>query len=538
MRVADRIVTERRSKLLVVAAVWLSFLVASLVSAPIPAVNEPHYLAMARHYWDSSWCAGDSFLQSFPAHRVFYQSFGWLTLWCDLATVAVFGRAVSLAMLAASWTSLSVRLQRDDSPNPPRVIAALLSAWLFLGLQAIGNLSGEWLIGGFESKVVAYACVFRAVAAMLDRRIVAAAVCSGVAISFHPIVGMWHVVALGIAVISNLRFQSSNFRSQISNGHSYRHWVLAAAWLAVTALPGLLPAVQMLNTGNARTTFAANFIQVHYRLKHHLDPMDFDRVDSIGYGCVAVLWLAVVIVLVRRKKLTEPDRWWIAYVLATALFALAGWLVGYGPRPVQNMPGYPWRIALLKFYPFRLFDLLLPIAVAILLPRLIKQRGLWLVGFAGLIWALVSTHAFPPSNQLPSAMRADWRDACRWIAANTPTDAVFHTPDEAEAFKWFAQRGEYVNRKDCPQDAAGIVKWNDRLKQITKWSERSFGDDQTYSADELRALVRETGGIRYAIIRASVHYDTDLLYANNSYKILLLPEAEPTSGRPPNADLR
>ena len=71
--------TERRSKLLVVAAVWLSFLVVSLLSAPIPAVNEPHYLAMARHSWNSSWCANDLFLSSFPAHQVFYWTIPFLS---------------------------------------------------------------------------------------------------------------------------------------------------------------------------------------------------------------------------------------------------------------------------------------------------------------------------------------------------------------------------------------------------------------------------------------------------------------------------
>ena len=30
---------------------------------------------------------------------------------------------------------------------------AFVAAWLFLGLQAIGNWSGEWVIGGVESKV-------------------------------------------------------------------------------------------------------------------------------------------------------------------------------------------------------------------------------------------------------------------------------------------------------------------------------------------------------------------------------------------------
>ena len=244
------------------------------------------------------------------------------------------------------------------------------------------------------------------------------------------------------------------------------------------------------------------------------------------------------LVLKRRQKLAQADWWWAKYILGAALFALVGWAVGLGPRPIQNMTGYQWRIALLKFYPFRLFDLMLPIAVAMLVPRLITQRWLWLVGIVGLCWAMIAAHAFPSSNQLPSAMRADWRDACRWVAANTPKDALFHTPDEAEAFKWFAQRGEFVNRKDCPQDAAGIVEWNDRLRKITKWSEKSFSGDQTNSTEELRELVRKAPGIQFAIVRAAVRYDADLLYANDSYKILRLPEAEPSSGRKPKADGR
>ena len=286
--------------------------------------------------------------------------------------------------------------------------------------------------------------------------------------------------------------------------------------------------MQMLRSVEPRDAFAANYIQVFYRLKHHLDPMDFGWMHFAGYGFLAVSWLAAMVWLSRQQRLSERDRWWIGYVLAAALFALGGLLAGFGPRPAELMAGYRWRMVLLKFYPFRLFDLMLPIAVAILLPRLVKQRWLWLAGAAGLVWALVSTHVFPPPNQLPSAMRSDWRNVCRWVAENTPPDAVFHTPFEAEAFKWFAQRAEYVNLKDCPQDAAGIVEWNRRLKLITKWSEKSFNDDETYSVEELRELVRQTH-VRWAITRTRVRYDvppSDLLYANDTYKILRLPEAK------------
>lgn len=509
--------TERRSKLLVAVAVWLSFLLVSLVAAPIPAVNEPHYLAKAKHYWDSTWCAGDLFLESFPAHRVFYQTFGWLTLWFDFLTVAILGRAISLALVAMSWMSLVRRLQRDESSTYVRANSAVLSAWLFLGLQAIGNLSGEWLIGGVESKVIAFAFVFWAIAAMFEQRLMLAAVCSGLAVSFHPVVGVWHLASLGMAEGSRLKLHVRQI------GRS----VAAIGVLCLTAWPGLSPAIEMLQRAKPNEAFAANYIQVFYRLKHHLDPMDFGLDHFVGYGVLAVAWLSALFWMRRKQSLSPQDRWWIGYLVATALFAAGGLLAGLGPRPAELMPGFRWRMGLLKFYPFRLFDLMLPIAVAILLPRLVRQRWLWLVGVLGLLWALIATHAYPPPNQLPPDMRADWRDVCRWCAANTPKDAVFHTPFEAEAFKWFAQRAEYVNFKDCPQDAAGIVEWNRRLKLITKWSEKSFNNDETYSADELRELVRQTD-VRWAITRTRVLYDvppSDLLYANDTYKILRLPEA-------------
>ena len=56
---------------------------------PVPDVNEPHYLTKARHYWDPSFAAGDFFLESADAHKVFYWSLGWLTCWFSLPVVGV-----------------------------------------------------------------------------------------------------------------------------------------------------------------------------------------------------------------------------------------------------------------------------------------------------------------------------------------------------------------------------------------------------------------------------------------------------------------
>lgn len=527
--------TCRRSTLPIVVAVWLSFLAVSLCSAPIPAVNEPHYLAKARHFWDAGWCAGDLFLESYPAHQVFYAVVGWLTLILDFTTVAIVGRIVVNGLLAASWVSLIGRLHCRNGDADLQSVSSwtvLLSAWLFVGLQALGNFSGEWLIGGFESKTISYSLVFWSVTAMIDERWHRAALLAGLATSFHPIIGLWHLVAIGVAEVTR---RPSLF---------WPRWPVSAIglWL-LASMAGLWPAVQMLRIASPRDAYAANFIQVYARLKHHLDPMDFRVSAYVMYVFLTIVVVMGVVAERRHGSLSVGRRWWVGYLMAMLLFAIGGFLAGVGPRPADLMPGFRWRMVLLKFYPFRMFDLLMPLTVAVMLPcwwslwrsrfsigtdRWIA-RGVWAFGGSALLWAVMAHQVWPPSNQLPANMRADWLDVCRWVATNTPPDTVFHTPFEAEAFKWFAQRAEYVNNKDCPQDAAGLVEWNRRQRLIKKWSDASFLDDEEYSADELRELVRKTN-VTWAITRTRVRYDADLLYRNDTYKILRLPEAAVPNG--------
>ena len=523
--------TERRSKLLVVFAVWLSFLVVSLSSSPIPGVNESHYLTKSKHFWNPEWCSRDFFLTSFSAHRVFYQTVGCLTLWFDLPTVAVIGRVVGMGLLAISWTTLVSRLthcsfERDRSSigeqqtPQPTPWAALLSAWIFLGLQAIGNLSGEWLIGGLESKVIAFAFVFWGISARLTQRFKTAALCGGAAIAFHPIVGLWHVVAMGFAEVPDLK----SFFADLNSSRPRRRLWVEAALLIVTALPGLWPAFQLLQTSDSRASYVANFVQVFYRLKHHLDPMDFGIWNYAGYVLLALIWTALLIFVARRERFSLRDRWWMAYIAATALFAFCGFLVGLGVRPAQEMWGYRWRMGLLKFYPFRLFDLMLPVAVAVIAARVMggrRQRLVWTIAFLGFAYATVEEHLHEPPLPWTRQARTDWKSACAWIAANTPTDSLFLTPIESDSFKWYAQRAEVVNFKDCPQDAAGIVEWNQRLQWLDRWSKAAF-EDQRYSVEELHALRRKTKA-EFAMARSRVPYEADLIYSNETFNVFRLP---------------
>jgi hypothetical protein len=138
------------------------------------------------------------------------------------------------------------------------------------------------------------------------------------------------------------------------------------------------------------------------------------------------------------------------------------------------------RYRLLKFYPFRLADIMLPAAICITVAGLAGQGlrdGLanlwgsasrarnrcWLLFSCFFIYSLFAPAVDRNPSRMPEAQLADWLDACRWIRENTPADALVWTPTNSWAFKWHAQRAEYVSRKDCPQDAQGIIEWNKRM---------------------------------------------------------------------------
>jgi hypothetical protein len=43
---------------------------------------------------------------------------------------------------------------------------------------------------------------------------------------------------------------------------------------------------------------------------------------------------------------------------------------------------------------------------------------------------------------------------------------LFIVPRTAQTFKWYAARGEVVDWKEMPQDAASLVEWSRRIKEI------------------------------------------------------------------------
>ena len=348
-----------RDLVLPALCVFALFMAFSAVRMPVPAPNEPHYLAKAKHYWNAEFCPGDFFLDTANTHLVFYQTIGWATRFLTLAQTAVAGRIVALLLLAVGWTAFVSRLL-------PGRWGSLWSAAIFLALSTVGNFSGEWLVGGVEAKVFSYAFVFFGLACLFERRWVVAGVCAGLAISFHPIVGIWAVAAAVFAGTVRL-FANREELPQLNEPASCipgpKQIILATVALIIASLPGLIPAFEVIGSATEDVQFQADYIVVFYRLKHHLDPMDFSWRQYAGYATLLCLWLFAEFFVKRTSQ--RKESWFRWFVVGAVIFAFAGLIIGVGARPGYEMLFYAQRMKLMKFYPFRLADVMLPIACSI-----------------------------------------------------------------------------------------------------------------------------------------------------------------------------
>ena len=308
--------------MLAVAAIWLLFIVYSLVHAPVPSVNEPHYLSKARHYWQNDWCAGDFFFESSNPHLVFYQTIGMTTQWLSFAASVVLGSLAGYLLLAFAWQRLCQTCTSD-------AWSGVTAGCVFLLVASIGNLSGEWMVCWIEGKVPAYAFGLLAISSMMNRCWPTAGLSLGLGIAFHPLVGMWTLIAIGMAAA--WRFIAPSSRDgragvPLLPDMLTGKFAIGVVLLLVFGLCGILPALKAIAGATPREEFAANYLQVFYRLAHHLDPMRFPATSWTGYALLA----AVAFILRRTNKCDARFELLSRFTFCAAIIAITGLVIGWG----------------------------------------------------------------------------------------------------------------------------------------------------------------------------------------------------------------
>jgi hypothetical protein len=396
---------------------------------------------------------------------------------------------------------------------------SVLTAGLFVCLQERGQMAGEWVVGGFEAKGLAYACVLAGLVCLVKNRWNLALFALGCATAFHGLVGGWSLVALAVAWL--LEGPPRPRLTTLWPG------VLAAIFPAAV---GIWPALAMNADATSQVVAQANQIYVYQRLTHHLLPQTFagDMVlkHLLLIAVLACLWIATPRGEGRSRLLS--------FAVGAVLIAVAGGLIA-----VATASRPEWNASLLRYYWFRLSDAVVPVGVALGVvgwlmstSRLRPLRTCWGLGVVAGIAALHLT-GYAIDRLVPTRPRADkaskvadyaaWRHLTDWVSQHTSHDALFLTPRSQQTFNWYTGRSEVVTWKNIPQDASGIAEWWARLNDI--YGAESGGDQEEWydslaeiPAERLQQLAGKYG-FKYLVAEAEPPLALPVLYRNESYAV-------------------
>lgn len=472
-----------RSSIVPVVGVLLVW--AAWSAAPVPGVNEAHYFTKARQFWDPAWLPRDLFLGSQVAHWLFYAVLGWPTTFLSMDTTVWLSRALGWSALALGWCCLTKAWNWTAWET-------IAGAVLFAVCSSELNLSGEWVIGGSEAKVFAYAAVLCALAAACRSRWSRVWMWLGLATAWHPLVGGWSfLILLGVRL----------GRWRLEPGKLAEYWSLAGG-VGCGLLLGVVPALRCDWGVDPDTQHLAHWIYVRQRLAHHLYVWDFPIWSGLRFAGMLLVWREF------SRGISRSSGTEVCQTFAWGSMGLV--LIGI----VLSSAFVPDWIAnsLLRFYWYRLADFAIPLVAAWAViealatsrrraspgrasggealrvdptwERFTKVRS-WCAGLL-LLAALVVVgnravdHArdpvsgsdrqalpeYPGEPERTAATRRNWHRVCAWVQANTPRDAFCLTPRYQQTFKWLAERAEYVNWKDVPQDARSLVVWAERMSAV------------------------------------------------------------------------
>lgn len=517
---------------------WLGFVLILLVffihgGAPPPHVNETHYLTKAKHYWEPAWCEGDFFLESADAHLVFYWSIGWLAKFYSLPTVAWIGRIAAWVALAWTWQ----RLCRCITRQP---LAPVLGAALLVWLTSEYNFAGEWVVGGVEGKCFAYACVFAGLTNVITGRWHSAWPWFGLGGAFHVLAAGWAALAAGFVWLGEPR----------SGRPSLASMAPTLGLALVLALPGIVPALLLTRGMPPEVASEANVTYVFERLPHHLalwsQPAEVIerklRRFTLPLLAFVILWWLARNARPTDGELETPLNRLCRFAAWSLLFSLAGMTWEFVCANNQAMAA-----AVLKYYWFRLADIAVPTAAAVLVcywvERLWRESSKFAPAALALAllcgtWHLADVTAARWSNPTPPADNslaapAAWREACEWVRDNTPSGSLCLVPRSSQTLSWYGSRKSLVTWKDVPQDAAGILMWRDRYQDVFLHVDE-FGELVPY------ASLADQGDDRIRTLAAKYHVDyviTDeypplhfpVVYANPWYKVYAVSPTAETS---------
>ena len=432
--------------------------------------NETSRFPVAKHFLDSTWIPSDWWINSPVLYQIPFNLLAAPFIACfDLGTAAILIRLVLYAWFSSGVVALARRLEISLIPVIPAIMVAV--AYRTRSLAA-----HEFMVEGAEMKTVAYGAVLWAISMLLGKRYRLAAAFLGLAATFHVLVGFYAALTGCLFLLTHPRHRHGMMKSLPVSIPVY----------LVCGGYGVFVGLHTLMSSGDSDAFT-NLIYIA-RNRHHIWPPAWwgNVVLNLPFPIDRLVWVAkalmslVILVLVSVRCRSQPFRDFAHLALLSSWSFVVGLLI-YSAGP----------IGLLKYYPFRFPDVLVPFASFLLFfgvwermasdsnsycqsPRIRKFLG---IGLRVVTALLVVAGSLKTVSHLQVKWRANvpWqyvllspedREATQWIRDNTPADAVFLADPYFEAFYVTAERGAMVLYKHIPSDLEGMKEWHDRLVAV------------------------------------------------------------------------
>jgi hypothetical protein len=399
----------------------------AFVGKTVPYGNEPIYLLrLAKTYQPNLFPNDLSFSTTGSEHWLFNHIFGLLPLIFSTEFFAWSGRI-------SVWVILLFAIFRLAKHWEISHFAVTISIFIWLALgQTIVN--GEWIFGGFEAKNIAYICLLFALDFFLKKREIVASILLGLSFSFHPAVGLWAILAVGIALV----FERYNFKTI----------------LQVVVITGLFALIGLVNLfGETNADIGDWKFFVTERAPEHLDPFYW---LVKGFGVVALMfvfcWLANWNSFLKK------------FLIALGVFFVIGVLFRFFEQ---------WQ--LLCLMPMRLFPVFLPLFFFFTFAKCWKQKSftslsafIAILVFINMLWWQKSE--LLPIVQVKETLQTwttkvnDETKAYFWLRENSPNDAVILSPPNNRNVWFYSHRSQFVSLSYPPFEK--MTEWRERLKKI------------------------------------------------------------------------
>ncbi len=481
----------------------------------------PSVLQQAR----SSWLPHDWYLSLDIGYRQLFNAIaGYFIAWFDFQ----WGNYALRIALYASFCFAFLRLAKANVMPP---LATLLAFLLFVHFQSIAW--DEWIIGGSETKTLAYTFSLLAIAYTTEYRYRWALVFAGLATSFHVLVGIYASFCLGLAILA-LPSHRRHFLEILKSS-----WL----WFIFSANGLYFLIVSQLNAELPANPAMAWEYYVKFRVPHHTLPEYWLKSQNTWIFYVSLIASIAPFLINELRSM----RILAAQLLGCYLLILIGLLL-YQAGDETTM----------RYFFFRYADTMIPLVTFCItaatfismLKRLEEQFSLatapltqWakLAGYFFIALSLsYASYKFVRTMQWHHQQTDRPEIASRkavnsWIKNTLTQDVVILIPPFLQEFYVEAQRSPFVSFKHTPQSALNMAEWITRMELLNQGPlpiESLPGFDArddvhrhyfSLSPSAIEAIHQAYPEITHLLSSSESDYPFPLLYGNDVYKVYALP---------------